>query len=406
MATAKIVLNKGKKLSEGRHPIVLLLTHKSKVSRISLKYKCTPTDWDKAKCRFKKSMNNYRDKNAVLREMETKAEETIDKIQREGLTFTPALFKDLFLDVKQEITVIKFFDIILNELSEKGSTGNHDVYKGTKNAVLRFIKNKKNLMFEDIDYSFLKKFETFLFKGGCTGGGVSIHMRTLRALINEAIRRNYLARENYPFATSFNKNGYSLSHLKSEAKPRALSIEDMDKIKNFEIEKHPQFKETWLIFLFSYYCRGMNFADMAKLKWKDVYNGRIYYRRMKTGTEFSIKVSEKIQNILNEFEPRLTPYVFPILTDFHKTPEQIKNRRKKRLRKFNQEMKDIAKLIGDIREDISSYMARHTFASTLNSKNVSVSKISQGLGHKDVATTQAYLKRFDDKEIDDLDEFL
>jgi len=405
MATVKIILYKQKKMKDSKHPIMLQVTHNSKASRISLKYKCVPKDWDSGKCRFKKSMENYRDKNTVLRALESKAEEAIDNIQREGLAFTPALFKEIFLDTKQEITVLKFFDLILEELQAKGSTGNYDVYKGAKNALKRYTKNKSNLMFSDINYTFLKKFETFLFKGGCTGGGVSNYMRTLRALINEAIRRKYMSKENYPFATSFNKNGYSLSHLKSEAKPRALSIEDMEKIKNFEIEKHPEFKETWLIYLFSYYCRGMNFADMAKLKWTDIYDGRIFYKRMKTGTQFSIKVNDKIQSIIDEFKPKVTPYVFPILTDFHKTPEQIKNRRKKRLRKFNQEMKKIARLLG-IREDISSYMARHTYASTLNSKDVSVSKISQGLGHKDVATTQHYLKRFDNKEIDDLDELL
>ena len=405
MATVKIILYKQKKMKDGNHPVMLQGTHNSKAFRISLKYKCFPNQWDSNKSRFKKSMENYRDKNAVLREIESKAEETLDKIQRESLSFSPALFKDLFLDVKKEITVIKFFNLILDDFKAKGSLGNHDVYKGTKNALKRFLKNKTSLMFEDVNYTFLKKFETFLFKGGCTGGGVSLYMRTFRALINEAIRRNFMSKENYPFATSFNKNGYSLSHLKSEAKPRALSIEDMEKIKNFEIEKHPKFKETWLIFLFSYYARGMNFADMAKLKWEDIYDGRMSYKRMKTGTQYTIKVSEKIQEILNEFEPRLTPYVFPILNDFHKTPEQIKNRRKKRLRKFNLEMREIAKLIG-IRTDITSYMARHTYATTLNSKDVSVSKISQGLGHKDVATTQAYLKKFDNKVIDDLDELL
>ena len=403
MATVKIILYKQKKMKDGRHPIMLQITHNSKASRISLKYKCLPKEWDKDKCRFKKNMENHRDKNTVLRGIESKAEKTIDIIEKEGLVFTTTLFKGLFLDVKQEITVYKFFEIILEELKVK-SSGNYEVYRGARNALLRFTK-KKMLVFEEINYTFLKKFETHLFKNGCTGGGVANYLRTLRALINEAIRRNYMARESYPFATSFNKSGYSLSHLKSNAKPRALSIEDMDKIKDFNADEYPKLKTTWLIFLFSYYCRGMNFADMAKLKWKDIYDNRIYYRRMKTGSEFSIKVSEKIQEILNQFKPKVTEYVFPILNDFHQTPDQIKNRRKKQLRKFNQELKAIAKIIG-IRDDISSYMARHTFASTLNAKDVSVSKISQGLGHKDVATTQAYLKRFDDKVIDDLDELL
>ncbi len=150
MATAKIILYKQKKMKDGKHPIMLQVTHNSKASRISLKYKCHLKDWDAGKCRFKRSMENYRDKNAVLRGLESKAEKTIDLIQREGVNYTPALFKELFLDTKQDITVFKFFDIILEELQAKGSSGNYDVYKGAKNALSRYTKKKTNLMFEDI----------------------------------------------------------------------------------------------------------------------------------------------------------------------------------------------------------------------------------------------------------------
>ena len=95
-------------------------------------------------------------------------------------------------------------------------------------------------------------------------------MRTLRAAINEGIRRDYMDKDFYPFSTAQNRNGYSISHLKSKASPRALSTEDMEKIKNFPSDENPHLKQSFHFFLFSYYLRGINFKDLALLKWTDI----------------------------------------------------------------------------------------------------------------------------------------
>lgn len=405
MATAKIVLYKSKKLKDGAHPIVLQVVENSKPYKISLGYSAFPDEWDAHKGRYKKNRGGFKLKNEILREKEQLAEKILDTINLQNKPFTPTFFKSLFIGEKKTATVFEFFDRLIEDFKAKGKIGNRNTYRDCKNALARFTKRNKSLRFSDIDYQFLKRFETHLFGRGCSGGGISVYMRTLRAAINEAIRQGMMDRELYPFNSNFNKNGYSIAHLKSKASPRALSIEDMDKFKNFPAHEHPELKLSHKLFLFSYYARGMNFKDMALLKWKNIYNGRINYTREKTGKFITLRVSDSLQAILDEFKSTESEYVFPLLNQFHQSPEQIKNRVKKRLKKFNADLKAIGKISG-IDAKITSYVARHTFASTLKKNNAAISKISEALGHSDIKVTETYLKRFEDQELDKLDELL
>ncbi len=405
MPTFKIVLYKQKTLSDGTHPVMLQVVENERPFRISLGYKCTSEQWDFGAGKFKKNMHEHVLKNGTLRKQLDKAESIVDNLRKQEKPFTPAIFKDLFTGIERTATVIEFLDELLEEFDKRGQVSTRSIYKTLKSRLIKFWGKRRLLMFPDIDYQFLKKFETFLFGLGCSGGGVDHYMRTIRAMYNEAIVRKYVDEKLYPFSTARNKNGYSLSHLKSNASPRALSLADMEKIKHFPIEAYPHLKQSHLYFLFSYYARGINFHDMARLKWKDLYDGRIHYTRQKTGGFFSINISENIQNILEQFPKTTSGYVFPILDDFHQTEKQIRYRIQKCLKKLNLELREITQIL-EIPVTVTSYVARHTFASTLKRKNANVDKISEAMGHADIATTKAYLKNFENSELDALDELL
>ncbi|MEZ5059716.1 MAG: site-specific integrase [Saprospiraceae bacterium] len=404
MATFKIVLYKSKTLKDGSHPVMLQIVEDRKPFRISLGYNAHLNEWDEAKCRFKRNKENYKAKNEILREKEIQAEKTLDTIQLQNKPVTPTYFKEIFLKDKKNTNVFEFIDELCQDFNSKGKAGTSNTYRDTRNALLKFTSGKKNLYFTDIDYTFLDKFETHLFSRGCTGGGISVYMRTLKAIINKAIKQGYLDNNLYPFRSSINRNGYSPEHLKSKASPRALSLEDIEKFKNFESSQYPHLQFSHTLFLFSYYARGMNFKDMAQLKWSDLYDNKIHYTRDKTGAFFSIGISENIKSIFEGFQ-KDSPYIFPILSDFHKTPIQIKNRLKKCLRKFNSDLKEIAETL-DISTNVTSYVARHTFANTLKKNKANIGLISQAMGHSDIKITNAYLKNFEDSELDELDKLL
>jgi integrase/recombinase XerD len=192
---------------------------------------------------------------------------------------------------------------------------------------------------------------------------------------------------------------------------RPISDVDMDKVKRFPFDEYPHLADTVRVFLFSYYSGGMNFADIARLKPTDMTkDGRIVYKRQKTkrkgrDAELSFKVSEPVAAILDAFNGNGGPYLFPFLGPEHVTDKQRKTRIDKCLKRVNRELKEVAEVLG-LDANLTTYVARHTFATTLNWKDVSVEVISQRMGHKSIATTRAYLKRLPNKVLDTVDELL
>ncbi len=306
MPKVKVVLYTSKTYSNGTHPVMLRITHKRLIRYYSLNSNCHEEQWDKSRSLFNKKYKRYNEKNRLLRFLEEKAYQVLDTLVIKKQPFSFHTFEKYFLNEPSSITVLEFFDEIIEDLLKKDKIGNYKAYRQAKSMLSKFF-GKKKLMFSDIDYRFLKKFETFLFENGCKGGGAHFYMRTIRAVINEAIRQGLVSRDSYPFSTQFNKAGYSLSHLKSNAAPRPLSIFDMEKMKAFPFEENPHLAKSVRYFLFSYYARGINFVDMAKLKWSDVYNGRISYNRAKTNKKYTrkpkdVRFLEAVDYIIAEYK--------------------------------------------------------------------------------------------------------
>jgi len=184
-------------------------------------------------------------------------------------------------------------------------------------------------------------------------------------------------------------------------------MEEVYKIVYMDISKDPQWIDSHNYFVFSFYTRGMNFADMMRLKWQDITHETINYTRSKTKGNFRIKIVPPVRTILEfYYENSLgTEYVFPILLRDNLSPMQIENRKKKMLTKFNRDLKEIAAACG-IEKTLTSYVARHSFANCLKQKGVPTDVISESLGHQNIAVTQAYLKELDSSVLDKAVEIL
>jgi integrase len=195
--------------------------------------------------------------------------------------------------------------------------------------------------------------------------------------------------------------------LKGKGLKKALSLDDVHKIIKLDLSGHPRLINARNYFVFSFYTRGMNFADMMKLQWKNVIDDKIYYTRSKTRTNFQIKILPPVQEILNYYRNMIsnTSYVFPILLRDEMTPAQLENRKKKTLKQYNKDLKEVAALCG-INKSLSSYVARHSYANSLKQKGISTDIISESMGHQNIAITQAYLKELDNSLIDEAMEVL
>lgn len=216
---------------------------------------------------------------------------------------------------------------------------------------------------------------------------ISFYMRNLRSVYNIAVEKGLITQQN-PF-----KNVYT--GIDKTIK-RAISIEIIRKIKNLDLKKHPSKELARDIFMFSFYTRGMSFIDMAFLKKTDLCNGVLIYRRHKTNQQLTIKWEKPMQEIVSKYKTKNTPYLLPII---NKNDIEERIQYKNAVHLVNNKLKSIGKDIG-INIPLTTYVARHSWASIAQKQNIPISIISKALGHDSEKTTQIYLDTLDTSTID------
>jgi site-specific recombinase XerD len=390
--TIKLIVDT-KPLSNGKHRVYIRIIKNRKKKNISLGVECKKEDFINET--FTKSHPNHQLENELLLNFKSRALKILRNFQLIEQDFTLGEFEDAFRrrKITTDILLVEFFNEIVEEMIRAGRISNAKAYQSTRNSIIKF--RGKKIKFKEITSTFLEKYEVFLRENGNQNGGVAFKMRELRAVFNKARRRKIIPKDPYPF------EDYKISKLKSNTSKRALSIDEFKMIRDVDLTDNPNLIESYHYFMFSIYTRGMNFKDMMHLKWSDIQNNRIHYTRSKTKGKFNIEILDNAQKILDYYreQKRPTNYVFPILLSENLTPQQIDNRKQKVLRRYNLKLKEIAKLV-NIDTRLSSYVARHSFATILKMSGTSIEKISEMMGHADVSITMSYLKEFSNEDLD------
>lgn len=405
MSAIKIVLQKVKR-ANNTYPVRLRVIKDRKSKFFKTIFHALPEEFDEKSEQFTKKYSNHIQSNRVLLKFKDRALKVYSELEYENEHFTLVDFEREFMPKHNlEETTRNFFyfwDDLINDLNGAGRTGEAKVHKHSFTSLNKFHGSTR-LDFEDINLTFLHKYENFLRSTGGTNGGISVRMRSIRTVYNLAMARNdpktkfgKLLLENYPFRK------YKISKLKSNPIKKALPYDDMMKIVTMDISKYPHLLLAHQLFVFSFYTRGMNFTDQMLLEWKQISGNKINYRRSKSKGSFNITILPPVEEILDYLSVNRigTKYVFPILLKDDMTPMQIEHRKHKTSRQYNRDLKEIA-FHCEIDTNLSSYVARHTFANCLKQKGVATDIISESMGHKSLAVTQAYLKELDDSVIDE-----
>jgi integrase len=150
--------------------------------------------------------------------------------------------------------------------------------------------------------------------------------------------------------------------------------------------------------VFSYYAGGVNFVDLALLKWNNIENDQLVYIRRKTNEIIQLPLLAGAQEILDYYKAwhdgNPDAYIFPILDErIHQSEVSINNRIHKVNNQMNKDLQEIANNL-NIQVKVTSYVARHTFATVMKYQGVPISMIGQALGHENEKTTQIYLDSF------------
>ncbi|MFB9056700.1 site-specific integrase [Mariniflexile ostreae] len=391
-ATIKLMLD-GKPMANGKYAVYLRILKDRKQKKISLGLYCNVEHFVNES--FTKHHPSYQTENEVLLNLKARALKIIREFKLNQTDFTLEDFEEAFRGTKKqdEIYVIGFFNEIIDEMTRSGRISNGKAYQSTRDSIIKF--SGKKIKFKEMTTTFLEKYEVFLRENGNQNGGIVFKMKELKALFNKARKRGLIPKEPYPF------ENYQISKLKSNISKRALTIEEFKKIRDVDLSDYPHLVEAHNYFMFSVYARGMNFKDMMHLKWSDIQNNRIHYTRAKTKGKFNLEIIDNAQEIINYYrgQKRPTNYVFPILLHENLTPMQIHYRKQKVLRAYNLRLKEIAKLVG-VETRLTSYVARHSFATILKMSGTPIEKISEMMGHADVSITMSYLKEFSNEDLD------
>ena len=294
-------------------------------------------------------------------------------------------------------TVSEFYQELIEEYRVNNKCGNRLIYKSSYNSLKVFTNDKLDIPFSAIDITWLNKYERWLRSKGNEETTMSLMFRTLRSTYNKAIKAKCARKSEYPF-DEFKINKFDVSTQK-----RAIAKTEVLK---FTKDVRPIGKRQYIqlskdIFMFSYLCGGINFTDIANLTKANIIEGkRLHYIRQKTGKLIKIGLSEEAMKIIERYATESKGYLFPILNaNLHKTPLQKQNRIHKILGKVNINLKLIAAQLG-VEGNLTTYVARHSFASVLKKSGVNIALISEALGHSDIATTQIYLDSFDNEQVD------
>ena len=393
MASIKVVLYKSKTYSDGTHPVMLQIIHNRKIRKESLNIRLTDIEWDSNKNLPKRGVQNYKAIVTLIRTKIANAEKSLMNLESDKENYS---ISELSSKIKHKKKIISFNDYIkeiIESMYNANRIGNAKTYQTALNRVNDFTKNRE-LMFTDIDYKFLKQFEAFHLSKGNSINGFNTYLRSIKATYNKAIKEKIVSAEYYPF------KDYKMKQKKTIK--RAISKEEMQKIVDLSLFEGTAMWHARNYFLFSFFTIGMSWVDMALLKSENVHNDRIIYRRSKTKKEYNIKINTQIKDILDFYLKMNTKYIFPIIKRDDNELDK-RNDIKNRLKRYNQNLKKIGKMINSS-IPLTSYVSRHSWASIANFSGIHIGVISQGLGHEDIKTTQTYLANFDYSEIDNANE--
>lgn len=398
-ATISVICYKSKTLANGEHPLMLRIAQNGKSTYKSLKISVAAKHWD-----FERNVPKPNNPNKDLIQkiiLKTKLDYQ-QKILEKKANSEEFTASSLINEQKEEIkakTVEEFYLSLIEDLKQKGRIGNSYAYLNSYNTLRNFNKGKKlNYTFSHIDVSFCKKFEDWMRSKGNKDTTLSYQFRTLRATYNKAIEAKIVAREKNPFIE------YKLSHFNTKTIKRALSKNDILKLINANCNGQSKLRQlTHDLFSFSYLCGGISFVDIANLTRQNIVEDRLIYQRQKTHGNINLLLSKEASTIIAKYSTyqQEAEYLFPILhCKRHITPMQKSNRIHKICHQVNTELRAFAKELG-ITAEVTTYVARHSFATILKKSGVNIGIISQALGHQDIKTTQIYLSKFDNEQVDD-----
>lgn len=309
------------------------------------------------------------------------------KLEAEGLRHTADDIIEEFKRYSKEYSLFNFMESLIIQLKQNGKIRTSETYTATLNSFKKFRK-EEDIMLDCLTSEIMESFEAWHKNHGNSPNTISFYTRVLRAAYNRAVEENIIENRN-PFRRVYTGIDKTVK--------RALPLPAIKKIKALDLSLTPSADYARDMFMMSFYLRGMSFIDMAYLKKTDLKNGTIVYRRRKTGQQLTIAWTPEMQMILDKYPENPTQYLLPIIKTVG-CNERYAYKNAGDTINFN--LKKVAEML-EINIPLTTYVARHSWASAAKAKGIPLNIISEGMGHNSETTTQIYLASLETSVVDE-----
>lgn len=399
-ATAALYLDLRRKKKDDTYPVKIRITYERETKFYPLKIDLTEDDFKYIQTESKPK--KLKDIAIQLRGQLSKAEIIIGQLHN----FSFDAFGKAFINpLKRKNNILDVYDEYIALLYEEDRVGTAQSYEISKKSFLTFVQEhnpkKDDLQFRELTPNFFMAFERWMLKKGNSINTVGIYTRAMRAIINYSINeKNEFPKELYPFGKGRQK--YQIPSVQNVK--RALKKDELGAIFNFTIENDPNMEKARDFWFFSYQCNGINTRDIANLKYSNLSEKAITFIRNKTRRATKGKQKNIIAPRTNYLDkvillygnkPALPDtYVFPVFKE-GMTEMQKVNATRDFFTFINHNMARLLKLVG-IDKPVTTYWARHSYATVAIQNGAHIAFISDSLGHADVKTTEIYIGSFEE----------
>lgn len=369
--------------------------HKRKVRILRTAYRLFPSEWSSAQERIRVAAARGEARQRYLSVLQERLDADLLRLrhgllqlQQESSDFDVDHLLHRYASVPScSPTFLSYTSHLLDQLAQSGRHRTVSTYRSALRSFVRFLQPREDLALQELDAHLVVRYESWLKARGVCPNTSSYYLRNLRAIFNRAVEQGWVTTVQSPF-----KHGYTGI---GKTQKRAIALERIRQIRDLELQsKSLAFARD--IFLFSFYTRGMSFVDMAFLRKTDLHHGILRYRRRKTGQQLLVKWEKPMQELVDRYATSGSPYMLPLIRkDSSDEWRQYQNA----VHRINRNLKIIGEQIG-LPIPLTTYVARHTWASIAQSQQVGLSVISEALGHDSEKTTQIYLASLDTRAVD------
>lgn len=407
-ANPRLMFDTRIRLKDGTYTVKLEVAYGSKKRRFVTGVKMTCDQWGQMNLpglqdKFLRKQRDVCEKSFV------KARKIIEEMSNEGaFDFDQFAYKyagNIPKEIEDRMDVYLHFDEYARKLRRDERIGTAVVYEKAAESLKQF---RPVLTFAKITPKFLNEYEKWMLKRGKSYTTIGMYMRDLRAIVNIGIANKLMNNDDYPFGLE-SKGLYEIpvgSNIK-----QALEPETLKKILTY---KPISLADEWYIglWLFSFYCNGMNVADILNLKYENIADGRIYFYRQKTKRSIKKNLQPVMFLIPDQIKPFIEKfgqkdkdpqsYVFDVYKS-GMSAEERHHREKTLIRAITRSLSHMKKRLA-ITTKVNLMACRHTWSTVMMNEYAPITYMSKGLGHTSIKTTENYLAQFNRKKLEEMND--